>query len=128
MNVLFLDIDGVLNSLQYYISPPEPESYPGKLFESYPLCSFDPRTIMMLNKIIEQCDINQIVISSDWRNVWSIEELTNIFNRVGIKIPGKLDRTECIVEEFSATEYEKCGRGYEINKWVTTLCYFGKIN
>lgn len=117
MNILFLDIDGVLNSFDFFMTP-DSDWFPGKYQIPFPLCDFDPNAIKVLNDIIEQCNIDQIVISSDWRNNWSLEELTNIFSQVQIKIPTKLDRTKCLINEFSSIEYEKIGRGYEIDCWL----------
>lgn len=112
MNTLFLDIDGVLNSLEYFMNPPEDS------FNSYPLCEFDKRAINIINKIIRECGISNLVISSDWRNVWTKEELINIFISVGLKIPSKVDTTECFINKFSVDEYDKIGRGYEIQKYI----------
>lgn len=112
MNTLFLDIDGVLNSLEYYMNPPEDS------FNSYPLSEFDKRAINIINKLIVECNISKLVISSDWRNVWTKKELVNIFNSVGLKMPSYVDTTECFINEFSDDEYDKIGRGYEIQKYI----------
>ena len=112
MNTLFLDIDGVLNSLEYFMNPPEDS------FNSYPLSEFDKRAINIINKIIVECNISTLVISSDWRNVWTKEELINIFISVGLKIPSKVDTTECFINKFSVDEYDKIGRGHEIQKYI----------
>lgn len=112
MNTLFLDIDGVLNSFEYFSNPPEDS------FSAYPLCEFDKRAINIINKIISECDISNLVISSDWRNTWTKEELITIFTSVGLKVPSKVDTTECFINKFSVTEYDKIGRGYEIQKYI----------
>lgn len=63
--ILFLDIDGCLNSKQF-------EQYKrsqikkGYLIPDFPLSQYDLRAVNNLNMIIEQTDCD-IVLSSDWR-------------------------------------------------------------
>jgi hypothetical protein len=78
--VIFLDIDGVI-ALDYGLSLPRSEF----LFETaYP---FDIECVNVLNSIIEQTDA-EIVLTSQWRNEYTINELNKIFelNRI-IKKP-----------------------------------------
>lgn len=79
LKVLFLDIDGVLNSLNYYQNRPDNDNRP------YPLSEFDPKAVKLLNDILEHID--QLVLSSDWRFKDGIK---NILKAVGIN-PNKVN-------------------------------------
>lgn len=72
-NVLFLDIDGVLNSDLYFKTRPDEDNRP------YPLSEFDPALVRRVNQILEYCDL--LVLSSDWRFT---EGINNILKNVGI--------------------------------------------
>lgn len=81
---MFLDIDGVLaTDTEYSRSRKkywEKHDEAKNLRIPYP---FNPTCIKVFNKIMSEMDI-QIVISSDWRTHWTIEELTEIFKYNGI--------------------------------------------
>jgi HAD domain in Swiss Army Knife RNA repair proteins len=55
--ILFLDIDGVLNSEAYYKSSSHKENYSSR---------FDPQSVEFIKKLVEEFSL-QIVISSTWR-------------------------------------------------------------
>ena len=63
MKILFLDIDGVLNSTKFFYEKNELEYYKNI---SFPLDSFDYRKIELLNYILDETNA-KLVISSDWR-------------------------------------------------------------
>ncbi len=82
-SVLFLDIDGVLNT----------QSMIDKLVISEPGESIEdkvkwicPDVIPILNRYIDETN-SVIVISSGWRKYVSVEDLSEIFRKVGIKAP-----------------------------------------
>lgn len=85
---IFLDIDGVLttnkeimlNRTKFQTKYPEAK----ELHIPYP---FNPDCVKIFNEIIEETDA-KIVLSSDWRHHWDLEELDKIFkfNKV-IKSP-----------------------------------------
>jgi hypothetical protein len=75
---IFLDIDGVLNSEEYYIH--RQKDWSGKFKFSYDL---DEIAIQRLNKIIENTKIN-IVLSSTWR-LFQINEVINSLKYKGFK-------------------------------------------
>lgn len=76
---IFLDIDGVLathiefmkNRKKFHEKYDEAK----QLHIPYP---FNPGCVKILNSILEETDA-QIVLSSDWRHHWSLEELDKIF-------------------------------------------------
>lgn len=104
MNIIFLDIDGVLNCQDYYSS----DRY-NRENSTYPLSEIDPFRIKMLNEIIEKTNA-KIVISSSWRHGRTIEEMRNIMNEVGFK--GE------IIDFTPTCRCGMCKRGNEIHKWI----------
>lgn len=94
--VIFLDIDGVLATHKefwvcrpkYYKKYPEAE----ELKIPYP---FNKGCVKVLNEILEKTDA-EIVLSSDWRTHWTLDELDKIFkfNKV-IKSPVLVTSKEC---------------------------------
>jgi hypothetical protein len=71
MNVLFLDIDGVLvTSRQLIKNDDDRENY-------------DPESVKHLNELIEMTEA-KIVISSNWRKHKTLKELRDIFETNGI--------------------------------------------
>lgn len=106
MKIIFLDIDGVLNNADYYR---------GKNLATHQneISHFDSNNIHALNRIIDNTKA-EIVLSSAWRLLKSIEEINELFNLVGIK--GKvIDVTESL--HYKNT-YELAPRGLEIFKWI----------
>lgn len=78
MKVLFLDIDGVLNSTDYYMRDEDiPDTRP------YPLNEIDPLAVDLLNKIIKATG-SKVVVSSSWR---VLEGFDNLYERFGIQSP-----------------------------------------
>jgi hypothetical protein len=102
MNIIFLDIDGVLNCEDFYKNR-------GEETRNYPLCEIDPFRIELLNNIITEVDV-KIVISSSWRHNGPIEELRNIFTEVGFKGD--------IIDFTPTSRCSMCMRGNEIHKWI----------
>jgi hypothetical protein len=100
--IIFLDIDGVLNSevFQKYRNNP--------ISKEYPLCDIDPYAINLLNKLVDDTN-SVIVITSVWRLSRTLEELQLLFSRVGFTgvIVGKTPRLG-----------EDTVRGNEIYKWI----------
>ncbi|APD06606.1 hypothetical protein UJ101_01077 [Flavobacteriaceae bacterium UJ101] len=108
MKVIFLDIDGVLNNLNWFKS----EKY--REFEiGDSRANFDPTAIELLNKLIQKTDAH-IVISSAWRTLYSIKDLEALFIQVGFKgkIIGKTDALQ------DPSSNNPAPRGYEILQWV----------
>lgn len=109
---IFLDIDGVLNSEQFYEEKTHKERFEEfrKEFEDYvafKLADIDSKAVKLLNKLT---DISKakIVVSSSWRSIPNLELL---FKYVGIK--------ESI---FGKTPYlDSRYRGKEINEWLKNI-------
>lgn len=104
MKLLFLDIDGVLNSTSFNDEINELENYKEL---SFPLDSFDYRAIELLNYIIDNTNA-KLVISSDWR---FDDDLIPCLKYHGLKY-----------DIYGITPYDKHNRrGYEIQKYLLSI-------
>jgi hypothetical protein len=83
-NIIFLDIDGVLATFREFLTNKkkfqEKNEWAALLQVNYP---FNPDCVNILNEIIEKTNAN-IVLSSDWRLYYTLEELDNIFKYNGL--------------------------------------------
>ena len=77
---IFLDIDGVLATVKQFNLTHNSKSWIRKYYV-YP---FDKKCVKVLNEILTITDAD-IIISSDWRNYYSLEELRDIFIINGVK-------------------------------------------
>lgn len=103
--ILFLDIDGVLNSTQscmYYHT-----KFGGN---GYRMDSLDPIAISNLNYIIQNVPDFKIVISSTWRIGKTVEELKEILKKNGLNVSNIIDKTP----QVHMSRY----RGHEIGRWL----------
>jgi len=129
MKIIFLDIDGVLNSEMWYRSRFEQldrEEETG----NYPYYEFDPILIDRLNRIIEETDA-KVVVSSTWRIGRSVEDLQNLLNKVGFK--GEIiDTTPHFHAKGEDNDDNPIGytvpRGCEIEWWLKEKGKFQRIN
>jgi len=109
MKVIFLDIDGVLNYTQWYVSDRNPGNLNGEEGDIDPLCA------ERINNICQITDA-KIVLSSDWRISWPycIDRL----EKGGIKNGLIIDKTpEHMWNGFASEEYKS--RGSEIDDWLS---------
>ena len=109
MKVIFLDIDGVLNYTQWYVSDRNPGNLNGEEGDIDPLCA------ERINNICQVTDA-KIVLSSDWRISWPycIDRL----EKGGIKNGLIIDKTpEHMWAEHSSEKYKS--RGSEIDDWIS---------
>lgn len=107
--IIFLDIDGVLNSQSYYESDRYKEKETDNRFD-YDLEEIDERAVSYLSDLIKETNAD-IVVSSTWRNRYSVEEFQKLLEAKGLvgKVIGKTPRCG-----------EDCIRGNEILKWMKT--------
>jgi hypothetical protein len=103
--VVFLDIDGVLNSKQWYAhnaySREDISSTERKLWEH----SIDPNCVQRLNRILQQTGA-VVIVSSSWRKTHALSEIVSILESRGFRgevegatsANGALSRTEQITE------------------------------
>ena len=81
MKVIFLDVDGVLNSNDYV-------DYTSKNNVEGILDEVDPKTIEMFKYALDVTGA-QIVVSSSWRNIRKFEQLKELLLRYGISLGEK---------------------------------------
>jgi hypothetical protein len=109
--ILFTDIDGVLCVTEQYFTNKD------KWNSEYHRYKFDEKCVKVFNQIIEKVK-PVIVLSSDWKDSYTIEQLNRIFeiNMVNAKI---FDITPQLwgIKYFNLTELEEC-RANEILKYV----------
>ena len=86
-DVLFLDIDGVLNSTQdqwvsnHFLKEVEFELSPARCSKHAHVArewELEPRKIAILNKTCNMLDL-KLVLSSTWRKMFDVDEIDNIF-------------------------------------------------
>ena len=101
--IIFLDIDGVLNSNNFYVNFYEKH-------EKKDLCNdIDPRAVEILNRLCEEIKA-KVVISSCWRIGSTTEEMQKAFNDLG-----------CTFEIIGVTpiiNFSMC-RGLEVQEWIS---------
>jgi len=109
MKIIFLDIDGVLNSEIWFSKTAHLKG--DSVF-------FDPRSIKVLNHITDETGA-KIVVSSSWRNGRSVSALQELLSLMGVtgEIIGKTPRLQ-----FTGLEgYDySIPRGNEIKAWLET--------
>lgn len=105
MKIIFLDIDGVLNSTTYFMSNKDELKKKTDYKPSYDL---DPNAINLLNNLIAETGA-KVVVSSTWRSGKEKEELQSILEEKGFK-----------GEVIDKTPYGcyMCVRGNEIYRWL----------
>ncbi len=103
MKIIFLDFDGVLNSLFYFQSLREKGIPQERIMDS-----LEPGMVERLNKIVEATNAS-IVISSTWRKLHSMEELKCFLAKYGFRHNDKvIDVTPTLNKD----------RGFEIQMWI----------
>ena len=120
MDVIFLDIDGVLAGPKEWDMKWKPE-----LMNSYP---FNKKAVKTLNSIIEQTDA-EIILSSDWRKHHDLKELKIIFD-MNCVIKAPINVTEILpslsfgwggkssIEQDRSREINLFLHSNHISKWV----------
>lgn len=100
LRVLFLDVDGVLNSAQYLHNKPR---------KTWPFEHIDPAAVQLLNKIVRQTDC-KIVISSSWRVILPWWVLRMVLACRGFEF------TNRIIDQTPRHGFDN--RGMEIQAWL----------
>lgn len=108
VKIIFLDIDGVLNSQLFYV-----HGRPGGVGLR---SDIDPVPVEFLNELIADTGA-KVVVSSTWRLGRSTEELQTLLNQSGFtgEIIGK---TKDLRPRVSGTESDSILRGNEILCWI----------
>lgn len=110
MKVIFLDIDGVLNSEKFWTEKSqsqrrlEAEQQGYNIDECRAFANIDKEAVYLVNYIVENTNA-EVVISSTWRSDWN---LPYILRFMGLKKP-----------YYGVTPYDRTRhRGTEIRKWL----------
>lgn len=106
MKIIFLDIDGVLNSQLYYTKRKRDKD---QSKEDYHLQNIDPKPIEFLNSLIAETGA-KVVISSTWRMGNTLEYMQQLLTKRGL-IGEIIDFTPVLHHEGSL-------RGNEIYAWI----------
>lgn len=127
MKVIFLDIDGVLNSQCWYQKRMDIDKLATDIDSQYPMYEFDPEAVLRLNSIIEKTDA-KVVISSTWRIGRTVKQLQTILESVGF-VGEVIDKT---VSLNATVNNENIGyripRGCEIDFYLKKTGDFQRIN
>lgn len=113
MNILFLDIDGVLTS-QRVCTGMQSKCPREKLWST-----FDPVAVSFINDHFDNGKWN-IVISSSWRDCFRPRDLLMMLTMSGIKVP--------LHDEWRTERFPGQARGLEINAWLKDNEMSGKTN
>lgn len=120
MKIIFLDIDGVLNSNRYEDFLLSHNECP---FDEYGAL-FDPKCIRALDRLILTSEA-KIVISSSWKDKRIRKDAFSILKKMwkNRNLPGEiLDVTptltpNCLLREYGITN-TTAWKGYEIDQWL----------
>ena len=82
MKIVFLDIDGVLNSNDWYVRR-QAEIAMEEIHKQYPFYEIDPKAVEQLNRITDTTGA-VLVLSSTWRLGQTLENRQELFKTVGI--------------------------------------------
>lgn len=119
---IFLDIDGVLNHHQFYLAK---QRYKVYVEPRYPLCDIDLEKLKLLDELINKTNA-QIIISSTWRNKYSIDDFKNFFGTLGFR------NTDSIVDKtpklfFQSEVKHSVPRGCEIFEWLESNTEYEEV-
>ncbi len=103
MNIIFLDIDGVLNCQLFYTETHDKE---GLTYTEANICK---TRVSWLNELCNEMDI-KVVISSTWRMGRTVEELKEIMSEAGATFD-VIDKTPVFRDSDTV-------RGNEIQRWI----------
>jgi len=112
IKIIFLDIDGTINSYDWVISDRNPGNLNGEEGDIDPLCA------ERINKICEETGA-KIVLSSDWRISWPY--CIDRIEKGGIKHGLIIDKTpeHMWVEHCTQDFLDFTSRGSEIDDWLS---------
>lgn len=117
---IFLDIDGVIATVREFNMTHMAETYITK-YNIYP---YNPGAVKILNEILEITKAD-IVISSDWRLHYTMEELEDIFFINGVKEPPIIGTPDFYkkhkgkeLEEIRTLEIQAFLEEHEVDQYV----------
>jgi hypothetical protein len=110
---IFLDIDGVLaTTAQYYTNRK-------KWHPMYDCYRFDEKCVKVFNSILDKVDKPIIILSSDWKDRYTIAMMNEIFKWNGVNAEvSAVTMSSWGIHFTSLKQLEEC-RSYEINRYVS---------
>lgn len=111
MKVLFLDIDGVLNSIAWYEARSVKLFEPPTLMERH-LHELDPHACELLHRFCATTGV-VVVVSSTWRKIVPLPQIATLLSRATPKFEGREE-----LRIIGATPDLGKHRGFEINAWL----------
>lgn len=105
MRIIFLDIDGVLAT---------DNDYGRRMDNKWGAYMFDEKCVKVLNEILEVTGA-EIILSSDWKTHYSLNEIREFFEFNGI-YKGPIGYTK-VSKTYTGDNLEG-GRSDEINDWI----------
>ena len=114
MRILFLDIDSVICTSSCYGRGRENK------WDAY---MFDPKAVAVLNFILQETGA-EIILSSDWRHTYTLQEMREIFCHNNV-IKGPIGFTE---RSNTYTGDNLAGRADEIKHWLKVHAWKDDIN
>ena len=108
-NIIFLDIDGVLNHQLFY-------EQRGEQYEPQPI-DIDEKSMGLLNDLVKSCD-GRIVISASCRKNHTLERLQYLFKTKGFK--GEIIDVTPVLDYNKLDVRYSVPRGCEIDVWLAT--------
>jgi len=113
--LLFLDIDGVLNSVQYYVKVHEQHARYGQ-----GIYSLDPAALVILERIVCETDCD-IVLMSTWRRIHSVPRVIELFKLQGYDGDPPIIGITPISREFNVR------RGNEVAQYLSSQPFQGSL-
>lgn len=115
MKKIFLDIDGVLATHNQYMMNrkkfQDKNSIAKELNIPYP---FDPKCVKIFNKILDETGAD-IVLSSDWKLHFSLEDIDKIFKFNGVN-KSPIDTT---INDDASMSNQTMNRAFQIGEYTT---------
>lgn len=129
LQILFLDVDGVLNSTEWYRCRPStdewaatmnisPEMYRHDRIE-WAMRSIDPAAVRALNAIVTRSSA-RVVVSSTWRTMYSLSQLERMLRYLGFEhhLIGATPESSTV---RTRGHEGRIYRGDEITAWLRTM-------
>lgn len=113
--ILFLDIDGVLNSNAWWSNPARPKVKDNIWEPSH----IDPTAVNLLDTVLVATGA-EVVVSSSWRNSHTVEQIATLLADKGLSCPERLVGKTPDIWTFHPDIRDKFGetRGVEIAMWL----------
>jgi hypothetical protein len=118
LKLLFLDVDGVLNSTNWFKSDERKAEL--KTAEDHHHTHIDPKAVDQLNRIVFETDCT-IILSSTWRRLYSLGEFLRILRKKGLterSWSAFIDKTPILDGKTEGGIYTAVIRGDEIAAWL----------